>query len=84
MNTQTAKLTHYDAAHPLMTRCSVFLEKGGLTALQVLRTLLDPTGFDNVMDLLNNFPNAIVEFARYSIPVGVLARPTVIFEVREY
>ena len=48
------------------------------------RTHLDPTGLDTVMRLLDDFPDAVVEFACYNVRVGVLLQHTVIFEVRGY
>ena len=49
-----------------------------------MQTYMDPIGYENVMGLLNAYENAVVEFATYAVGVGVLQRPTVIFEVRAY
>lgn len=53
-------------------------------ALLLLMNLLDPNSYDDINELLDTYPNAIVEFATFSVNVGTLKRPTVIFEVREY
>jgi len=56
----------------------------GLVAQQTLLAFLDPTSYDNLQRLFDDFPDAIIEFSTYSRPVGVLQNNTVIWEVRNY
>ena len=56
----------------------------GLVAQQTLLAFLDPTSYDNLQRLFDDFPDAIIEFSTYSKPVGVLQNNTVIWEVRNY
>jgi hypothetical protein len=55
-----------------------------LQAVMILRNHCDPSGLDDIWVLLDRFPSAIIEFATYHVPVGVLMRRTIIFEVRNY
>lgn len=57
----------------------------GLEATMLLRRFVDPSSLDDLFQLTDSYPNAVIEFATYTIDVGVLPRRrTVIFEVREY
>ncbi len=57
---------------------------GGVTASLLLKENLDPPSHDDLMELLERFPNAIIEFSSYRVNVGVLPnRRTIFWEVRE-
>jgi hypothetical protein len=57
----------------------------GLQTVMVLRSYVDPPSLDDLFELVERFPNAVIEFATFRRPVGVYPhRNTVIFEVREY
>ena len=57
----------------------------GLQATFILKQLVDPPSLDDLYDLIQRYPNAIIEFATFHRNVGVCPhRRTVIFEVREY
>ena len=56
-----------------------------LQAIFVLRQHVDASSLDDLFDLVGRYPNAIIEFATFTKPVGIYPhRRTVIFEVREY
>jgi hypothetical protein len=57
----------------------------GLMASSLLKTYLDPNSHDDLRELLDLYPEAVIEFSTYSKPVGVLPnRSTVFWEVRNY
>lgn len=57
----------------------------GLEAQMIMQTHLWPQSYEDVLSLLEAFPDAIIEFGAYSINVGNLpGRNTVIWEVRNY
>lgn len=56
----------------------------GLEADMLLRQHTDPACYDWLMELLDTYPDHVVEFTSYSIPVGVLQQPWLIWEVRNY
>jgi len=57
----------------------------GLEALLILQTHLFPQSYSDIMDLLDIFPESVIEFGTYSVLVGDLpARNTIIWEVRNY
>ena len=56
-----------------------------LEAAFLLKQHLDPNSYDDLMELLTQYPDAHIEFSAYSINVGVCPnRGTVIWEVRNY
>jgi hypothetical protein len=56
-----------------------------LGALSLLKTYMDWNSYDDLQELLENYPEAVIEFSTYSKDVGVLPlRNTVFFEVRSY
>jgi hypothetical protein len=58
---------------------------GYLQTMMALRRCLDPASFEDVMLLLQWYPEAAIELAAFSCPVGVLPRRnTIIWEVRDY
>ena len=61
------------------------IQAQGLEALFILKRYVDPSSYDDIMDLVQRFPNAVIEIATFRRHVGVWPhRNTVIFEVREY
>lgn len=54
----------------------------GLKANLLLREYVDE--YEWLMELLNNYPDHVVEFSVYRIPFGTLNWKTVIWEVRKY
>jgi len=57
----------------------------GLEALLILQTHLFPQSYSDIMNLLEMFPESVIEFGTYSIHVGDLpGRNTIIWEVRNY
>lgn len=56
----------------------------GLAALKRVETTMDTSSFENLQRLFDEFPEGIIEFSTYSIPVGVLNLNTVFWEVRNY
>ena len=57
----------------------------GLKANQLLRANLFARSYDDIIELLNLFPDSIIEFSSYDIQVGNRPnRNTVIWEVRNY
>jgi hypothetical protein len=56
----------------------------GLAARILLREYLDPPDHDDLWEILDTWPEHVVEFSTYSIKVGVFGRRTVIWEVRKY
>ena len=57
----------------------------GLNAKIILQRNLSPSSLSDMESLLQTFPNDVIEFSSYSIPVGnIQGRNTVIWEVRNY
>ena len=57
----------------------------GLNAQLLLQHYLSPSSLSDMQTLQELFPNSIIEFSSYSIPVGnIKGRNTVIWEVRNY
>jgi hypothetical protein len=57
----------------------------GLLAVSLLRSHCSPSSYDDIMDLLDLYPEAVIEFSTYQYNVGCLPhRNTVIWEVRNY
>jgi hypothetical protein len=57
----------------------------GLRAHGVLKHYLSPASYDDMMDLLDNHPDAVVEFTAFDVPVGgCRGRNTVCWETRNY
>lgn len=57
----------------------------GLTADHLLRRYCDPSSFDDLMELLDDYPDHVIEFTTCRCPVGSLVergRNTIIWEVR--
>lgn len=61
------------------------LRATGLVALEILRHFLWPSSFDDLMELLDLYPDHVIEFGAHDVAVGVLpCRNTVVWEVRHY
>lgn len=57
----------------------------GLQANIILKEILTPSSYDDLIELLNMFPNDVVEFSCYEINLGNLPhRNMIIWEVRGY
>jgi hypothetical protein len=57
----------------------------GLEATCILKTYLDPASYEDLMDLLDTYEDAVVEFSTYSVDVGRCPRRnTVVWEARNY
>lgn len=57
----------------------------GATAVQIVRDYVDPPSQDDLWDLLETYPGAVIEFSTFRVPVGVMRhRQTLIWEVRHY
>ncbi len=54
----------------------------GLTALNILKAKLYPEGYDTIQTLLDQYPDAVIEFASYSVPCGDMNRYELVWEVR--
>lgn len=59
--------------------------KTGLKAVLVLQEFVDPASLQDLYQLMDTYPDGVIEFATFSQPLGVLpGRRTVIFELRAY
>lgn len=57
----------------------------GLTVLFLLRKHLSPPSLDDLMELLDLYPEAVIEFSAYDLQLGTCrGRNTIIWEVRNY
>ena len=57
----------------------------GLTTKILLQQNLSPSSYSDMVALLDIFPDSIIEFSSYDIPVGNLkGRNTIIWGVRNY
>jgi hypothetical protein len=57
----------------------------GLEALQLLKENLDPSSYEDIMELLDRYEDHIIEFSTFSRDLGdCKGRNTVIWEVRSY
>lgn len=56
----------------------------GLTAHLILKENMDGPSWDCLQELLQIYPDAVIEFAVYDKPVGVLGWNTITWEVRNY
>lgn len=56
----------------------------GLNALLTLQRVLDSASYESFMELLHEFPDAVIEFQTFTHKLGPLRRNTVIWEVRDY
>ena len=56
----------------------------GLRANIILKCAMDPVAYDWVMELLDRYPDHVVEFSTWSVPFGDLGWNTIVWEVRKY
>lgn len=57
----------------------------GLQAKLILEKYLEPSDYDALQDLLDEYPGAVIEFTGFTVPVGVIPhRKMVVWEVRHY
>lgn len=61
------------------------LSTKGIEAFFLMKKNLDPSSYEDLQTLFDIFPNSIVEFSSYDIPVGNIPnRNTIFWEVRNY
>jgi hypothetical protein len=56
----------------------------GLCARKLLRATLDPSGYEWIEQLLEDFPEHVVEFSQFPVPLGTLKQRLLVWEVRSY
>jgi hypothetical protein len=57
----------------------------GLTALNLIKSNLFPSSYEDLQTLFSIFPDSVIEFSSYRFPLGSLPnRNTLIWEVRNY
>jgi hypothetical protein len=56
----------------------------GLAVKLILESRLDPVDYEDLMELLDTYPDHVVEFSVFSTDMGVLGRRMVVWEVRRY
>ena len=60
------------------------LHAEGLLASSLMRTYVDPSSLDDIYELLKIYRGHVIEFSTFRVNVGILQKPTVIWEVRDY
>ena len=61
------------------------LYSDGLKAIGLVKENLFPSSYEDLQDLFDIFPDSIIEFSSYNVPVGNLKnRNTILWEVRNY
>lgn len=61
------------------------LYSDGLKAIELLKTNLFPSSYEDLQELFGLFPDSVIEFSAYDIPVGNRRnRNTILWEVRNY
>lgn len=57
----------------------------GPGALLIIKAVMDPATYEDVLSILEDFPGAVIEFSSYRVNLGAIpGRNTVIWEVRSY
>ncbi len=56
----------------------------GLKALGLLKAYMDAPSYDYTMDLLDRYPDSVIEFCCYERAVGLFGWNTLFWEVRDY
>lgn len=56
----------------------------GLRAYATLKTFLDAESYEWMMQLCDDYPDAVVEFTTFSCPVGAFGWNTIFWEIRDY
>ena len=58
---------------------------GGIKALTLLKQFVDPSSYDWIMELLQEYPTSVIEFSTWKPDIGCIPhRNTVVWEVRNY
>jgi len=60
------------------------VQKYGLEAVILLRHYLIPSDYDELVQLIGDYPGCVVEFSCHYTPVGVYRKRMLIWEVRHY
>lgn len=86
IQTECGLRLHYSLAKRLMRDAlrerSFYVE--GIRVYHLLRTYCDGSSYDDLMDLLDNYPGHAIEFSCYTHRLGTCNRNTIIWEVRDY
>jgi hypothetical protein len=56
----------------------------GIRAVEILKTYLDASSWDNLCWILQEYSDCVVELSSYDCAVGVLGWSTIFWEVRAY
>jgi hypothetical protein len=56
----------------------------GFAALDLLQRYCCPRGYDCIMELLDLYPDHVLEFTVFDVPCGALGWNTIVWEVRNY
>ena len=56
----------------------------GIEAISILQYYLDETTYDWIFQLLSEYPDSTIEFTYFNMPVGIMQKPYVVWEVRHY
>jgi hypothetical protein len=74
-----------DIGHRQAVRQPWMRHAAGLMALSLLHQFLTPSSLSDLYELWENYPDAVIEFSTYSVPVGTHPhRNTVFWECRAY
>lgn len=60
------------------------IEVYDLTALETLRYFIKDSGIDYIQNIMDNYPDCVMEFSCFGYSVGVEKYPIVVWEVRQY
>lgn len=77
----------YSTLHGKQMRDALRLEPqwaSGARVPRILRHFMDGSSYDDVMELIDSYPDHVIEFSCYDRPVGNCRRNTLIWEVRYY
>ena len=78
-------MTYTDVRLPMRSALAQrTLHADGLMALGLLKCYLDDPSYDNMMNLLDEYPDHVVEFTAFSRGMGVLGWASCVWEVRRY
>lgn len=55
-----------------------------LSAQLTLKHFLDAASYENIINLLDEYPDCVIEFSTFDSPVGNLGWNTIVWEVRHY
>ena len=61
------------------------IQLNGLNVKMLLLKYIYPNSFNDIMELIDIYPEHVIEFSTYEMPLGdCINRNTVIWEVRQY